>query len=387
MAARSSVRLTPEQRHRLGALLAGPRKDDRRAAARLAEGAGVSASWLRTLRRRVQRDKWLGRPGRPPVPATERARVRALLEAERERQGRTAGAPALGRALTAAGHRFSRMVLEQELAALKAAQRRVARQAHEARRQGLEVHHRDTVWGEDTTHLGRLADGTKVEGEVLKDLATRETVGVSVGGVPTARDVLELLEQAAGERGGWPLVWMADRGAINREGALAARLTQERVVHLLSRPHTPTDNAATERQHRDLKEEAGLGKGTAVCCVEHAAAAVRAARQRLDEHRLRATLGWRTAAQVGHTLPRGDGAVDRDAFYGAATRAMQAAEDGLRTERARARARRKAVFDTLARFGLATRPVGPRPRVRPGPGACNAPAAGVQCPGAGGAGP
>jgi transposase InsO family protein len=241
---------------------------------------------------------------------------------------------------------------------------------------------RDAVWGEDTTHLGRAPDGSKVEAEVVRDLATKETVGVAVGGVPTAEDAVALLERTAQERGGWPLVRMADQGSINRDARVVARLDEERVVHLLSRVHTPTDNAATERGHGEIKGEAKLGCGVRLADVQEARERVERARLTLDEGRLRATLGWRTAAQVGRELPRADTLVDRDTMYEEACNAMEQATLGLTQRRAVLHARREALFDTLERFGLARRHVGRRPRVRPGPGPCSAAQAAVECRGA-----
>jgi hypothetical protein len=41
-----------------------------------------------------------------------------------------------------------------------------------------------------------------------------------------------------------------------RDATLRALLDSKRVVHLLSRVHTPTDNLATEHQHGEVKREA-----------------------------------------------------------------------------------------------------------------------------------
>jgi hypothetical protein len=60
---------------------------------------------------------------------------------------------------------------------------------------------RDVAWGEGTTYLGRTADGEGVDGEVVKDLSTLQTVGLSVGDAPTAADVEALLVRTAKERG------------------------------------------------------------------------------------------------------------------------------------------------------------------------------------------
>ena len=96
-----------------------------------------------------------------------------------------------------------------------------------------------------------------------------------------------------------------------------------------------------------------------------------AARRTLDGGRLRATKGWRTAAQLAAELPRADQVVDRARFYAAACRAMEDAAHGLTGKRAVLKARREALFATVVTFELATRHVGRRPRERPGPPPCN----------------
>lgn len=372
--------MTAAQRREVGALLAGPRANDRHAAKELGEAYMKSASWMRTLRRDAANGVVAGPPGRPRTPETERARVRALVAEQRVLQGVTAGSRPILAALRKAEPKVSQMLVEQELADMKRAADAAAQAAIEAERVSHEIVAKDAVWGEDTTHLARLADGSKVEGEVVKDLGTLETVGFAAGRVPKTEDAIALLEQIAEERGGWALVWMGDQGSINRDHRLCARLERERVVHLLSRVHTPTDNAATEHQHGELKGESGLGQGVIVADHEAARARLTAARTTLDQHRLRATKDWRTAAELARDLPRADRLVDRDVFYAAACSAMEEAARGLTHRRAVLAARRVALFATLVRFGLATRHVGKRPRVRPGPPPCSAARERVECP-------
>ena len=377
------LRLTQEQGAELGARLAREGADDRHLASRTGEALGMSASWMRTLRRRAAAGERPEPVGRPQKTAAERARVRALVAGQRDLQGLTAGSRPILEALREQEPRISQMLVEQELAALKREDEARAQAEIEAERVSHEILARDAVWGEDTTHLARVGvRGRNVEAEVVKDLGTLETAGFSVGWVPSAKDALALLERIAEERGGWPLVWMADQGSINREQGLCARLEHERVVHLLSRVHTPTDNGATEHQHGELKAESGLGRGVVVASPQEAEERLAAARTTLDQHRLRATKDWRTAAELARDLPRADRVVDREAFYAAACSAMEDAARGLTQKRAVLAARRVALFQTLVRFGLAARHVGKRPRVRPGPPPCNAARDRVECPGA-----
>jgi transposase InsO family protein len=379
--------MTAPQRRRVRADLAGPLRHDRHAPAAFARAYGTSARHMRALRAEGMRGHEPRPPGRPRMPEVVRARVRTLVCAERERQGREAGWRPIYEALSRVEPTVSRMLVQEELSALKRAERSRRRHALEAHRTSYEIVARDAVWGEDTTHLGRAGDGAKVEGEVIKDLGTVETVGVAVGGVPTSQTVTALLARTAEERGGYPLVWMADQGSINRSEEVRDLLEREQVVHLLSRVHTPTDNAATEHQHRELKGEGGLGRGVILESPEGARVRMERARRVLDGGRLRATRGWRTARELGAQLPRAAEQVDRAVFYEAACRAMEEAVQGLTERREVLQARRRALFGQLVRFRLALPHVGRRPRERPGPPGCAAPRADVECAGAGGARP
>lgn len=360
-AAPPRVRLTQAQARSLGERLAmEPR--DRHRAREVAATLGVSASWVRTLIRRARRGAAARPVGRPRTAEAERTRVRALVERERAEQGDGAGSRPILDALRRREPGLSQMLVEQELSALKAEARARARTAAEATMEGVEILGRDTVWGEDTTHLGRLDDGSECAGEHVRDLATSATVSLRAGPPPTARDVLEGLRAAAAARGGWPLVIQRDNGRVYADEGVRAELAREHVVELRSRVHTPTDNPATERAHRELKAEAGLGKGTRLSGHEEARARVASALARLHEGRLRASRGGRTTKELDAVLPRADAVVDRDRFYEATRAAVEAATRGLEDLDAARKAEREAVISTLCELGLARRHVGRRPR-------------------------
>jgi hypothetical protein len=115
-----------------------------------------------------------------------------------------------------------------------------------------------------------------------------------------------------------------------------------------------------------VKAESGLGRG-AVLDLETARARLALARDALDLGRLRATRGWRTAAELDAIVPRGDACVDRRAFFEAAGSAVETAVRGLEDPDAARAAERDAIITTLCEFGLARRHVGRRPRVGPIP--------------------
>jgi len=354
-------KLSEEQRRIYGRDLAMS-CDDRHAATRKAREIHVSDSWLRTLRRREVSQRFPGAAGRPRIPDEERARVRALVHAERLIQGAAKGWRDIFQALREAHPGISRMIVEKELAALKKAGRVEKQHAIEAARESLEVLGRDTIWGEDTTHAGRDETGKEIAVEHVRDRATLHTVALTAGPPPTAENIVALLRQSALERGGWPLLLQVDPASIYASGIVRRELEAQRVVILRSRVHTPTDNPATEHAHRDVKDESGLGKGVVLPGHEDAQRRLERARHVLDDGCRRISRGGHTAAQLDQMVPRGDAHVDRDGFYAAACAAMREAVRGLDQPRAVRKAERDAIIKTLCEFGLARVHRGLRPR-------------------------
>jgi hypothetical protein len=100
----------------------------------------------------------------------------------------------------------------------------------------------------------------------------------------------------ARERGGLPLVLVTDNGPVYVCATVEDWLAEHGVTHLLSLPHTPRHNPWVERANGELKAETGLGRGVILNDDAEVRARVEAARCRLDAVRLRASLGFRTAA-------------------------------------------------------------------------------------------
>ena len=275
------VRLTQAQAWALAErlIMAPP---DRHRVAQVARALGRSESGLRAWMRRVRAGKPPRPRGRPPKDDAERAQVRALVAEERARQGASAGWRVIHRELGKAHEGVSRMLVEQELSALKAHARATASAAIEAKREHLEVLGRDTMWSLDGSHLGRVDTGEACVGEHTRDRASLGSVRLSAGPPATSAEVLAGLRQAARERGGFPLVLQVDNGSNYLAEDVRRALDEERVVLLISRVHTPTDNPAIEHAHAEVKAESGLGKGVAL--TGHAEAAQRAATacRRLD---------------------------------------------------------------------------------------------------------
>ena len=322
------------------------RRGDAAAAAR---AAGVSQRTLSRWKRRARLQQPAPRWGRKAHSPAARGRVEALVRGEREKQGKGAGSRPLAVAL---GDCVPVRLIRSVLSDMKRAERREAGREAAVRRTSHDVLVKDAVWAQDATHLG-----PGVLAEVTRDRATTATRGLSLGPAATAKDVVALLERMRLENGGLPLVWQTDNGSAYTSEEVRTYLLLHRVIHLRSRVHTPTDNAAMEHGIFELKEELGSTPPT----VQSLSAAVRV----LDHGRLRASRGWRTAVQLDAAMQRAADLVDRDRFYEDACSATHAAVQEHATARARRNAERAAIWSVLERDGLA-RVRGPKP---PQPGA------------------
>lgn len=355
--------MTAWQRRRAGERLQAARGRDRHLAAEIADAFDVTAHWIRKQRRRLERGETPGKKGRPRLPEDERARVHALVLDQFDLQGTVGWRDVLAgiRRVEAGKEKpTSTMLVQQETAALKKRARANKRRALEEVREGHEVLARDAVWAQDATHVGRLPDEEKVEAEVATDRGTFSTVLAAVGPPASGEEIRGHLEAARADRGVLPLVWQSDEGSANRSEVVETYLETEQVIHLRSRVHTPTDNPAAEHKNRELKEESGLGKGVRLADHADAAARLGPARRRIDEGRLRASRGWKTAAELDRDLPRAGALVPRAVFYAKARLAMREAVLGLVDPKDIRKAEQDAIWQTLERHGLARRHVGLR---------------------------
>ena len=325
-------------------------KSRRGDAAAAARAAGVSKRTLSRWKRRARLGQPAPRWGRKAHSAAARGRVEALVRGEREKQGKGAGSRPVAVAL---GDSVPVRLIRSVLSDMKRAERREARRKAAVSRTSHDVLVKDAVWAQDATHLG-----PGVLAEVARDRATTATRGLSLGPAATASDVVALLEEMRVRNGGLPLVWQTDNGSAYTSEEVRAYLALNRVIHLRSRVHTPTDNAAMEHGILELKVELGPAEPTA----ENLLAAVRV----LDLGRLRATRGWRTAAQLDAETARADARADRGRFYEEACSALKEAVHGITTAPARRKAERAAIWSVLERHGLA-RVRGPK-TLEPGAG-------------------
>jgi len=128
------------------------------------------------------------------------------------------------------------------------ARKRLAR-----RRTHYHYTHKGVVLAQDSACVGVAYDG-KVWVEAQKDPAT--SLGEAFGdGAPVPTDrVIEHLEELK-EYGLLPLIFQTDNNKAYCSDRAEQWLQAEQVIHLISRPHTPQDNAAIERLIGEMKSD------------------------------------------------------------------------------------------------------------------------------------
>ena len=202
----------------------------------------------------------LRRPGRPRRSPEERAEAKQLVRAVLVRLGFGAGEGSVQREL---GGRVPLRLVRESLCELKREHRSRERRAREEVRSHVRVLARGAIWSLDGTHLGRDAASTAVVGEMVRDVASTKTLGVSIGPPPTSSEVVVLLQRVVDETGEVPLVVSLDNGPENR-GQLEAWCEERGVVRLMNLPYTPEHNPWVEHGNGELKAETGLGRGTRI---------------------------------------------------------------------------------------------------------------------------
>ena len=238
---------------------------------------------------------------------------------------------------------------------------RARRRAHLVEhRLSVEVRARDVMWSMDGTHLARLEGGGKLEAQVVRETTTPRILAVEIGTPARGEDVVAILERVAEERGGVPLVLATDNGSIYTRKDVEDWLAEHGVVHLLSLPRTPQHNAWVERTNGELKAETGLGRGVVVPGARGIAELVETARCRLDHVRLRARLGFRTAAAADRELTGWYNLTTRERFLATLCRRIGEALQGLESDRAQRKAHREAIYASLEELELVRRTRGGR---------------------------
>jgi hypothetical protein len=318
----------------------------------LAEALRVTPRTLRNWRRDAERAPGVKRrPGRPRRSRAEYAVAKERVRSVLEHIGISAGENTVCRELD--GEVAVRLVRES-LADLKAEHRARERHKREEARTSVHVSARCAIWSVDGTHLGRDEAGTAQVGEIVRDVASTTTLGVSVGPPPTSAEVVALLKHVVAEVGEVPLVLSIDNGPEN-QGELDAWCTKMDVVRLRNLPHTPQHNPWVEHGNGEIKAETGLGKGMRIGDVHCVVLEVARALDCIDGARPRETRGWRTARETYAALPSAEALIDRQQFAAEVRCAIEHAVQDCRTARGQRLAEREAILTSMECSGLIKR--------------------------------
>jgi transposase InsO family protein len=317
---------------------------------------------LRSLRnwKRLDPAEEVRPPGRPRLAQEVLDDTRREVVPELDRQGWGTGEGPIARALGLKVSRVRRVLTE-----VKAERRARLREHRQRARVSTVVHARDTLWAVDATHVGRDPDGAAVEGEVVREVASTRTIGLSVGPPATGQDVTRLLELTRRERGTAPLVLLSDNAAVYRSRPVKCWCAAHGVIRLYSRPHTPQHNGACEHGMRELKEDAQLGKGVIVHDTWAALDQLADSCVRIDGNRLRCTRGWQTAVEADLAACPWRSLVSREEVRREVACRIRRGLIHCRGKRARRRAVREAILDALHALGVITRIRDGRPWTAP----------------------
>jgi len=219
---------------------------------------------------------------------------------------------------------------------------------------------KNAIWTQDGTHLGRM-EKHPVEGQVIKDRGPLKTIAIDVGEPASADTVVQMLDKNKQARG-LPFVFSTDNGPNYCSETVEAYLEQEKIIHLRSLTYTPQNNGAAEIGIREIKKLSHLGKGVMLNSAKETADSFIKSAAQLNENRLLATKGFKTANDLDETLPVTQNK-DRNRFYTICmTRIQQAAAQAKNAREAR-RFEREMIFCTLEDFGLIKRQRGGKPYV------------------------
>jgi transposase InsO family protein len=313
----------------------------------MAHALGVTERTIRNWMRYADSPpKKQGRPGHGAALRTE-----TLEEVKKQRalQGKQAGWRPIRGALPAA---YPTRLIQEELGALKSGKRRRKRTRLRRVAEQVKVERKDVIWAQDGAQVGRIEEDP-VEAQLIKDRGPLKHVASWTGPRADTEDVIALLRWAKEKQGALCLVWQTDNDSSYVSRSTARFLEQERVIHLKSRVHRPTDNGAAERAVCEMRSMTGLKRDSRLKSYAKTSRKVEAGIRQLDTHRLRGSRGYVSAEVLAKKMPSWYDAVDRETFYWEARAAMKSAVAGLAGDRAR-KAERDAIHGVLEKYGLIT---------------------------------
>ena len=143
-----------------------------------------------------------------------------------------------------------------------------------------------------------------VQAEMIRDVASTKMLDGTAGPPASGEEIVAQLERTAAERGAWPHVLVTDNGGPYRARVVKRCLKKHQVVHLFNEAHTPEHNPWVEHGHGEHQQEMMLDVWDALPDLETLRAELARATHTLDEARLRASRGWKTASDYDLGPPR-----------------------------------------------------------------------------------
>ena len=275
------------------------------------------------------------------------------MRRELKRQGKKVGEPSVVKALNG---RVPRTLIRWALRRWKQRLERREWSRRERLRQRIRPAGPNVLASFDGAFVGQLPDGTQVKAELVRDVVSQCTAVPVIATELGADEVVAVLDAwTAAHHGEPPLAIVSDRGPENRNAVVEAWCERHRVVHVLNVPHTPQHNPWAEHGWGEVKGDSGLDAPVPIASLEAARREIDRTLTRLNEGRLRPTLGFRTAADRDKDPAARYTSRQREALYAAARAAAIAARETCGTPRNRYRAERDALWTVLESFGLITR--------------------------------
>lgn len=180
---------------------------------------------------------------------------------------------------------------------------------------------------------------------VYRDRASLSVEAKQCQGHLNAKHTLALLEQLQTEDR-LPLVVGSDNGSPFCANEVQEYLREHQVVHLRSLPRVPQQNGSAENAVYEFKRLAKHGLAQQACTI-------------LNEHRRRASLGWKTAADFAQSASITPAA--RSKFFEVVQAKIKTAVLGTQSVYDLRKAEREAILQTMEDFELITRTRGGLP--------------------------
>jgi len=313
----------------------------------VAETLNVTPRAVRNWQRAARKDEPLPKLGRPPISKEVREEVRQRVAEQLEQSGYEVGEGAMVRLFPD----LPRTLMRKELAVQKKARRKHLKEVAADLRTSITPLASDVLHGMDATRLGRDEMGERIEGQVLREVGTAEVLEATAGTTVTTSDAIAVLLLTWLTEGRVPLVLMTDGGSPYTSKEFEDFLRDFKVVHMINVPRTPEHNAATERAVREVKDVTGLSKHARIR-RQMVRRLLSWAKHVLNVLRIRPSRGGMSAVDYRQTLPPWYDLVSRDVFHAAASAAIRDATRGVASTTKRRRRTRRAILETLERFGL-----------------------------------